>query len=75
VVRLPHYMPAIEIARQTHLALTAPRPLVEGSGLKVFDLPFDYLPLESVLYWRRENAEDPALTWLRGLIADIAVIG
>ena len=72
VLRLPHYMPAIEIVRQTHLAVTAPLPLVEHAGVKVFALPFDYRPLDSVLYWRRENAEDPALTWLKGLLTEIA---
>ena len=73
VMRLPHYMPALEIVRTTHLALTAPLPLAQGSGLAVLTLPDAFTPLDSVLYWRRENAEDPALAWLRDIIREIAV--
>lgn len=73
VMRLPHHLPAIEIARRTHLALVAPRPMAEASGLAVLDLPMASPMLASVLYWRRENTEDPALAWLRGVLADIAV--
>jgi DNA-binding transcriptional LysR family regulator len=70
--RLPHYMPALEIVRRTQLALTAPRPIAEGSGLALLDLPFDFPAPETVLYWHREYTEDPALTWLRGLIRQAA---
>lgn len=69
--RLPHYMPALEIVRQTQLALVAPRPIAEGAGLRLLDLPFDFPAPETVLYWHREYADDPALTWLRGLIRDL----
>ncbi|KCZ90856.1 LysR family transcriptional regulator [Hyphomonas johnsonii] len=72
VMRLPHHMPALEIVRQTHLAATVPLPLAQSSGLAVLALPPAFPPLGSVLYWGRENAEDPALAWLRGLIAEIA---
>jgi DNA-binding transcriptional LysR family regulator len=71
-LRLPHHQPAIEAVRQTHLALVAPRPMAEASGLAVLDLPVASPMLASVLYWRRENAEDPALTWLRDVFAEIA---
>lgn len=73
VHRLPHYQPALEIVRCTQLALAAPRPVVVASGLKVLNLPFDFHSPGSMLYWHREFAQDPALTWLRGLIRDIAV--
>lgn len=72
VHRLVQHMPAIEIVRRTELALIAPRAVVAGSGLVVLDLPFDYPAPGSVLYWHREKAEDPALTWLRGVIAEIS---
>ncbi|MFT5775150.1 LysR family transcriptional regulator [Hyphomonas sp.] len=72
VMRLPHYMPALEIVRHTHLALTTPLPLAQGSGLAVLALPDAFTALDSVLYWRRENAEDPALAWLCDLIVEIA---
>lgn len=70
--RLPHYMTALEIVRQTKLALVAPRQIAENTGLAVLALPFDYPSPESTLYWHREYAGDPALTWMRGLIRDIA---
>jgi len=65
-------MPALEIVRRTHLALTAPRPIAEGAGLALLDLPFDFPAPETVLYWHREYTEDPAQTWLRGLIRQAA---
>lgn len=72
VLRLPHHLPAIETVRRTHLALVAPRPMAEASGLAVLALPGEVPFLDSVLYWRRENSVDPALAWLRGLLAEIA---
>ena len=70
--RLPHHMPALEVVRQTHLALVAPRPIAERSGLALLDLPFDFAKPATVLYWHREYTEDPALSWLRGVIHDVA---
>nr|WP_321359103.1 LysR family transcriptional regulator [uncultured Hyphomonas sp.] len=70
--RLPNYMPALEIVRQTGFALVAPHQIAEAVGLTMLDLPFDFPAPESTLYWHRENAGDPALTWLRGLIRDIS---
>ena len=72
VLRMPHHLPALEVVRQTQLALFAPRPLARESGLAVLDLPFEVTSLASVLYWRRENSEDPALTWLRGVLVDVS---
>lgn len=72
VMRLPHYMPALEIVRATDLALTVPEPLARMPGLAVLSLPDLFPSLDSELYWRRENAEDPALSWMRGLIAETA---
>ncbi|WP_273184261.1 LysR family transcriptional regulator [Hyphomonas adhaerens] len=70
--RLPNYMPALEIVRHTGFALVAPRQIAENTGLALLDLPFDFPAPESTLYWHRENAGDPAATWLRGLIRDIS---
>jgi len=72
VMRLPHHMPALEIVRRTHLVATVPLPLAESSGLAVLPLPPVFPRLRSVLYWRRENAEDPALAWLRDLVQQLA---
>jgi hypothetical protein len=44
--------------------------MAEASGLAVFDLPFESPLLGSVLYWRRTSAEDPAMTWLRGVFRE-----
>lgn len=71
-LRLAHHQAAIEAVRQTHLALVAPRPMAEASGLTVRDLPITAPMLASVLYWRRETTGDPALTWLRGILKDIS---
>lgn len=72
VLRLPSHQPAIEVVRNTEFALVAPRPMAEASGLAVHDLPFDAPMLGSVMFWRRENSEDPALRWLRDLITEIS---
>ena len=71
VMRLPYYMPALEVVRQTDLVLTLPAALARLPGLAVLDVPDVFPALDSVLYWRRENSEDPALTWLRGLIREV----
>ncbi|PKP80448.1 MAG: LysR family transcriptional regulator [Alphaproteobacteria bacterium HGW-Alphaproteobacteria-18] len=73
VHRLPHYQPALEVVRCTHLALAAPEPVTVGSGLAVLKMPFDFPSPGSMLYWHREYAQDPALIWLRGLIRDVSV--
>ena len=72
VMRLPHYMPALEIVRRTDLVLTAPSALVAGPGLATLTLEAALPGLETDLYWRRENSDDPAQAWLRGLIRDIS---
>ncbi|MBA3069583.1 MAG: LysR family transcriptional regulator [Hyphomonas sp.] len=72
VLRLPHHLPALEVVRQTQLALFAPKPLANQPGIVMLDLPFALPSLGSVLYWRRENSEDPALTWLRGVLVEIS---
>ncbi|WP_321488849.1 LysR substrate-binding domain-containing protein [uncultured Hyphomonas sp.] len=72
VHRLPNHMPALEMVRHTQFALVAPRQIVEHAGLVLQDLPFDFPVPESTLYWHREYAGDPALTWLRGLIREIS---
>ena len=72
VHRLPHYQPALEVVRCTRLALAAPAPIAEGSGLAVLPLPFEFPSPGTMLYWHREYAQDPALIWLRGLIREVA---
>ncbi|MFN3913048.1 LysR family transcriptional regulator [Hyphomonas sp.] len=72
VLRMPHHLPALEVVRTTQLALFAPAPLAREAGLAVLDLPFAVPSLASVLYWRRENSEDPALNWLRGVLVDLS---
>lgn len=72
VHRLPHYQPALEIVRCTELALAAPTPVAQGLGLTMLALPFEFHSPGSMLYWHREFAQDPALTWLRGLIRDVS---
>lgn len=72
VMRLPHYMPALEIVRQTDLVLTAPSTLVEGAGLSTLTVDTTLPGLDTDLYWRRENSEDPAFSWLRGLLQELA---
>ncbi len=71
-MRLPHYMPALEIVRHTDLALTVPALLTQSPGLVAHELPGVFPQLDSELYWRRENSEDAALSWLRALILDAA---
>jgi DNA-binding transcriptional LysR family regulator len=72
VLRVTSHQPAIEVVRVTGLALVAPRPMAEATGLAVKDLPFDTPLLGSVLYWRREKSEDPAIRWLRRMIVEVS---
>ncbi len=70
--RLSHHMPAIAMVRQTRLALVAPGPVLENSGLYLLPLPFSFPAPGTVLYWQRENSGDPALSWMRSLIMAVA---
>ena len=75
VHRLGHHMTAIAMVRRTNLVLVAPQSVLEDSGLLLRQLPFAFEAPGSALYWHREKSADPALSWMRGLICDMAAAG
>lgn len=72
LLRTQHYLLTPHVVRHTDLALSAPSALARLHGLLSLPLPFEVAPLEIHLYWHRRADADPALAWLRAMIADTA---
>jgi DNA-binding transcriptional LysR family regulator len=68
VLRLPHYQPAFHVVMSSDLALIVPRSLARRYDVAISELGFAVAPLELLLFWRRDIAEEPALRWARGEI-------
>jgi DNA-binding transcriptional LysR family regulator len=66
VMRLPHYQPAFHVVMSSELALVAPLSLARRYDVALRDLPFAAAPLDLLLFWRRDAADEPALRWARG---------
>lgn len=65
-MRLPYYQPAFHVVMSSDLALVAPLSLARRYDVAVHDLPFAASGLDLLLFWRRDNAEEPAIRWARG---------
>jgi len=73
VLRLAHYLPALEAAATTDCVLIAPRSLAAADTRLVFKpLPFATPPLSLRLYGSSVAAHDPGLNWLRVELTKIA---
>jgi DNA-binding transcriptional LysR family regulator len=71
-IRLAHYQPAFHIVMSSDLALVAPLSLARRYDVAIRELPFDTPSLDLLLFWRRDNGEEPAIRWLRDEIVAAA---
>jgi DNA-binding transcriptional LysR family regulator len=73
VAELGHVAGAAPALAALDLVAIVPATLAEAwqreAGLQVFDLPFELPPHEVKQFWHRTRHRDPAVTWLRELVA------
>ena len=66
---------ALAMLADTDLVGLVPRRVAAGwggRGLKLFDPPYESLPLAVEALWREDRGANPAVAWLLGLIRDAA---
>jgi DNA-binding transcriptional LysR family regulator len=75
-VTVAHFLLAPHLLRGSDLTLVFPRTLAAGTGealgLELRPLPLDVPPFTVQLLWLARTDRDPALAWLRGLVAQAA---
>lgn len=73
VAELGHVAGAPQVLAALDLVAIVPATLAEAwqreAGLQIFDLPFELPPHEVKQFWHRTRHRDPAVTWLRELVA------
>ena len=69
--RLQSYLNAADLAQQIDILLTAPKVLFADTNLLTLPPPINVEPLVCNAYWSKSNDNDPAVTWLCGLITDL----
>lgn len=75
-VRCQSHLAAAHVAASTDLLLTLPtrmaKAIAPSTRTTITAAPFSAPPLGIHLYWHKAMDTDPANTWLRGLITDLA---
>jgi DNA-binding transcriptional LysR family regulator len=75
VVRVPHFIVAPEVLRNTDLAAIFPRSIAEqfnrGRAFRLLTLPFELPPIEVSLHTHVRFASDPGIRWLRETLLTI----
>lgn len=71
VLRVQTHAVARQLALSQNLLLTLPARQTGPEALVSARLPFEVPPVEYHLYWHRGQQDDPALRWLRGLVAQV----
>lgn len=73
--RVPHFMVASQIVRDTDLAIVFPRCVAESmnreNAFRIFRLPFSLPRIEVQMHWHERFSTDTGLAWLRTLTFDI----
>jgi DNA-binding transcriptional LysR family regulator len=74
-LRSPHFMSVPHLVATTDLISIVPRAVgrafLRGGRLKLLDPPFDIPKIELKQYWHRRVHTDPAVVWLRALVAKL----
>ena len=73
--RVPHFLVAPAVVRQSDLIATLPRRVAEqfgGAGLRLFSPPIDIEPFPVQLIWHGSRTQDAGAVWLRGLVEEVA---
>jgi DNA-binding transcriptional LysR family regulator len=72
----PHYLAALAVVSESDMAAPLPRRLAaafaEQYRLKLFDPPYVSPPFEIMALWHRDHGTEPAITWLRGILQQVA---
>jgi DNA-binding transcriptional LysR family regulator len=72
----PHFLAALAIVSQSDIAVLLPRRLAEAFSdryrLKLFDPPYTSPPFEVTSIWHRDHGNQPAVSWLRALVREVA---
>jgi len=72
----PHFPAALAIVSQSDMAAPLPRRLAaafaERYRLKLFEPPYSSPPFDIVALWHRDHGEDRAVSWLRGVLREVA---
>ncbi len=75
-LRVQNHLAAARVASNSDLLWTAPDTvLAELPQLRHYALSFEVEPLTWYLYWSNRADEDPANSWLRGLIGSVVAAG
>ncbi|MGF1742532.1 LysR family transcriptional regulator [Vibrio profundum] len=73
-ITVPDFNSAASLCSYTDFAFTAPSHFIHLAAkqmdLTILPLPFDLPPMAYTVFWHRDRANDPALTWLRDVICD-----
>jgi DNA-binding transcriptional LysR family regulator len=73
---VPNGLIAPDIVANSDIAALLPRRIAlsysERYGLKLFDPPYPSPPFDIVALWHKALGDQPALAWLRGVIAEVA---
>ncbi|MCL9782860.1 LysR substrate-binding domain-containing protein [Vibrio sp. S4M6] len=71
---VPDFNSAANLCTYTDLVFTAPRHFIElvskQLNLEILPLPLPFPPMAYTLFWHRDRANEPALTWLRNIIEE-----
>jgi DNA-binding transcriptional LysR family regulator len=72
----PHFFAALSAVSQTDMAAPLPRRLAAAFAdryrLKLFEPPYPSPPFDIMALWHRDHGEERAITWLRGLLRQVA---
>ena len=72
----PHFFAALSAVSQTDMAAPLPRRLAAAFAdryrLKLFEPPYPSPPFDIMALWHRDHGEERAITWLRGLLQQVA---
>ena len=72
----PHFPAALAVVSQSDMAAPLPRRLAAAFAdryrLKLFEPPYASPPFDIMALWHRDHGEDRAVTWLRGVLREVA---
>ena len=78
VIRLttPHFHAVLAVVSRSDMAAPLPRRLAAVFAgqyrLKLFDPPYPSPPFDIMALWHHDHGEEQAITWLRGIVREIA---
>jgi DNA-binding transcriptional LysR family regulator len=75
VLRLPHFVVAPEIVRNTDLAVIFPKSIAQrfnqNKAFRILPLPFSLPPIEIQVHSHAQFSADPGIAWLRDAIYEM----